>query len=71
MNKERTSFGSYLDRKSVNQAALARATGLRPNRISELASKDCLKMRADEIYVIAKAIGEDPCILLENILKDM
>ena len=67
----RTSFGRYLDLKSINQAALARATGIRPNRISEFASKDCLKMRADEIYLLAKAIGEDPGQLLEFLLHDM
>ncbi|MBX2952235.1 MAG: hypothetical protein KF870_07000 [Leadbetterella sp.] len=67
----RTSFGRYLDRKAINQAALSRATGIRPNRISEFASKDCLKMRADEIYILAKAIHEDPCHLLEYICKDI
>ncbi|WP_367914936.1 helix-turn-helix domain-containing protein [Leadbetterella sp. DM7] len=67
----RTSFGKYLDHKSVNQAALARATGIRPNRISEFASKDCLKMRADEIYLLAKAMNEAPCHLLEYLYRDI
>ncbi len=67
----RTSFGRYLDSKAINQAALSRATGIRPNRISEFASKDSLKMRADEIYIVAKAIDEDPCRLLEYICRDM
>lgn len=67
----RTSFGRYLDSKAINQAALSRVTGIRPNRISEFASKDCLKMRADEIYIVAKAINEDPCRLLEYICKDV
>ena len=67
----RTSFGRYLDNKAINQAALSRVTGIRPNRISEFASKDCLKMRADEIYIVAKAINEDPCRLLEYICKDV
>lgn len=71
MIKSKTIFGKYLERKSINQAALARTTGIRANRISEFATQDCLKMRADEIYVIAKALGESPARLLDYLLEDI
>ncbi|ADQ16256.1 helix-turn-helix domain-containing protein [Leadbetterella byssophila] len=71
MTKKKTPFGKYLESKSINQAALARTTGIRPNRISEFATQDCLKMRADEIYLLAKALGERPGTLLDYLLAEI
>lgn len=59
-----TPLGEYLARKSVNKSQVARRTGLSKPRISELSLNLSSKLRADELYLIAKAIDADPCALL-------
>lgn len=60
-----TKLGEYLIIKSVNKSEVARKTGLSKPRISELTLNPSAKLRADELYLIALAIGVDPCELLE------
>lgn len=60
-----TKLGEYLTRRSVNKSMVARKTGLSNQRLGELSSKASAKLRADELYLIALAIGASPCELLD------
>lgn len=62
-----TKLGEYLTKKSVNKSMVARKTGLSNQRLGELSSKPSTKLRADELYLIALAIGSDPGELLEYV----
>ena len=62
-----TKLGEYLAQKSVKNAEVSRKTGLSNPRLSELSNKKSARLRADELYLIALAIGADPCELLEYV----
>lgn len=59
-----TKLGSYLDQKSVNKSEIARKTGLSRARMNELTLSERSHLRAEELYLIALAIGVAPCELL-------
>lgn len=60
-----TKLGEFLAKKSVNRSEVSRKTGLSNPRLSELALNPSSKLRADELYLIALAIGANPAELLE------
>lgn len=62
-----TQLGKYLMAKSVNKSKVSQKTGLSKARLSELTLKESAKLRADELYLIAKAIDVSPCDLLNFI----
>ena len=62
-----TILGEYLKSRSVNKASVARKTGINKNRLSELSNNEATHLKADELYLIALAIGANPCELLEHI----
>lgn len=62
-----TRLGEYLARRNVNRAGVSRKTGISKTRLSELSNNDKTMLRADELYLIAKAIEADPCALLEYV----
>jgi DNA-binding Xre family transcriptional regulator len=66
-----TKLGVYLTKKSVNKSEVARKTGLSNPRLSELTINPKAKLRADELYLIAKAIEADPCELLQYLYGEM
>ncbi|MEH6680778.1 MAG: helix-turn-helix transcriptional regulator [Sediminicola sp.] len=66
-----TKLGLYLAKKSINKAEVARRTGLSKSRLSQLSSNESTKLRADELYLIALAIDEDPCELLTEVCKGL
>jgi DNA-binding Xre family transcriptional regulator len=66
-----TKLGVYLTKKSVNKSEVARKTGLSNPRLSELTINPKAKLRADELYMIAKAIEADPCELLQYLYGDL
>ena len=66
-----TRLGEYLNRKSVNKSEIARKTGLSGPRLSELTTNPKAQLRADELYLIAKAIDADPCELLKEVCVDL
>lgn len=51
-------------KRSVNKSMVARRTGLSKARMNELTLTPTAKLRADELYLIAKAIDMEPCELL-------
>lgn len=66
-----TKLGEYLLAKSVNKSEVARKTGLSKPRLSELTLNPSAKLRADELYLIALAIGVEPGKLLEALFGDI
>lgn len=60
-----TKLGVYLAEKSVNKAEVARKTGLTKARMNELTLNDRSHLRAEELYLIALAIGVNPNDLLQ------
>jgi len=66
-----TRLGEIFNRKSINKAEVARKTGLSSPRLSELTINPKTKLTAAELYLIAKAIDEDPCKMLEFVCQDL
>jgi len=62
-----TRLGEYLSKKSTNKAIVARKTGLSKQRMGELTLNSDAKLRAQEVYLIALAIGVNPCELFEYV----
>ncbi len=66
-----TKLGEYLSQKSVNKSGVSRKTGISKARLSELTTKTSARLRADELYLIALAIGDNPCTMLEALYADL
>ncbi len=66
-----TELGLFLSRKSVNRSDVSRKTGISKTRLSELANNKSTKLRADELYLIALAIGITPCEIFEEVCKKL
>ena len=66
-----TDLGVYLAKKSVNKSEVSRKTGISKPRLSELTLNESAHLRAKELYLIALAIGADPCEVLKEIHKDV
>lgn len=66
-----TRLGEVFHKKSVNKAEVARKTGLSDARIGQLTNNTTTKLTAAELYLIARAIDEDPCKLLEYVCQDL
>lgn len=66
-----TSLGLYLTRKSVNRAMVSRRTGISQARLSQLCSNESTKLRAGELYLIARAIDIDPGEMINEIFQNM
>lgn len=55
----------------MNKAIVARKTGLSKQRMGELTLNESAKLRAQEVYVIALAIGVPPCELFEYVCEGL
>ena len=66
-----TKLGLYLAQKSVNKSEVARKTGLSKARISELSLNARTRLQAEELYLIALAIGVVPGELLEALYGEL
>ena len=66
-----TELGLFLSKRSVNRSDVARKTGISKTRLSELANNPSTKLRVDELYLIALAIGVDPCEVLKEVCNDL
>jgi len=62
-----TALGEFLAKRSVNKSMVARRTGLSKARMNELTLNSSSKLRAEELYLIAKAIDADPCEVLNKL----
>ncbi len=66
-----TALGEFLAKRSVNKSMVARRTGLSKARINELTLNVSSHLRAEELYLIAKAIDADPCELLHRLYSHL
>ena len=66
-----TRLGEYLDQRSINKSEVARKIGVKPQRMTELSKNSGAHLRANELYLIAKAIGADPCEMLDYVCQDL
>lgn len=66
-----TELGLYLAKRSINKSEVARKTGISKPRLSELTLKESAHLRGRELFLIALAIGADPCELLHAIYADV
>ncbi|MEO7989264.1 MAG: helix-turn-helix transcriptional regulator [Chryseolinea sp.] len=66
-----TLIGEFLAKKSINRASISRKTGISPARLSELSNKESARLTAEELYLIALAIGVNPGELLEYVCTDL
>lgn len=62
-----TFLGKYLTDKSINKAEVSRKTGIGKSRLSQLSNKENTNLKAEELYLIAKAIDADANEILERI----
>lgn len=62
-----TALGEVLAKRSVNKSMVARRAGLSKARLNELTHTPSAKLRADELYLIAKAIDMEPGELLNTL----
>ncbi|WP_236626636.1 helix-turn-helix domain-containing protein [Dokdonia donghaensis] len=65
--KNMTLLGKYLTDKSINKAEVARKTGIRKSRLSNLSTKEDTNLKAEELYLISKAIDANPTEILEKV----
>ena len=66
-----TPLGLFLTKKSVNRAIVSRRTGISQARLFQLTSNETAKLRADELYLIAKAIDVSQGEMIEEFFKDL
>lgn len=62
-----TYLGKYFINKSINKAEISRKTGIRKSRLSLLSTKENTNLKAEELYLISKAIDADPNEILEKV----
>ncbi len=62
-----TKLGLYLAAKSVNKSEVSRKTGLTKARISSLSMNARSYLRAEELGLIALAIGIEPAEKLKDL----
>ena len=62
-----TKLGLYLAAKSINKSEVSRKTGLTKARINSLSMNSTSHLRAEELVLIAKAIGVDPSEMLKDL----
>ncbi|PZX59356.1 putative transcriptional regulator [Algoriphagus ratkowskyi] len=66
-----TRLGEYLEKRSINKSEVSRKIGVMPQRLTELSKNPGAHLRASELYLIAKAIGADPCEMLDYVCQDL
>ena len=66
-----TSLGLYLSKRSVNRSDVSRKTGISRTRLSELSNNSKTHLKVQELYLIALAIGADPCEILKEVCQDL
>lgn len=62
-----TNLGIYLAGRSINKSDVSRKTGLSKTRINYLSNYESSHLRAEELVLIALAIGVDPSDLLKEL----
>jgi len=63
-----TDLGLYFYKNSVNKAELFYKTGIEESKLSLMSNDEKTLLYADEFYLIAKAIGGDLTVMIEEVL---
>jgi DNA-binding Xre family transcriptional regulator len=66
-----TPLGQYLAARSVNKSDVSRKTGLSKTRLNRLSMERNSHLRAEELVLIARAIGVEPCDMLKELYKNV
>jgi DNA-binding Xre family transcriptional regulator len=66
-----TPLGQYLAAKSVNKSEVSRKTGLTKARLNRLSMESTSHLRAQELVLIALAIGVAPTEMLNDLYKNV
>ncbi len=66
-----TTFGDYLSKKSIKKAEVSRKTGISTARLSELSHNESTNLKAEELYLVALAIGVKPSEILNNVCSHL
>ena|ERR1700748_2929673 len=66
-----TPLGQYLAAKSVNKSEVSRKTGLTKARLNRLSMESTSHLRAEELVLIALAIGVTPAEMLNDLYKQV
>lgn len=66
-----TFLGKFLKDKSINKAEVSRKTGIKKSRLSQPSTKDNKNLKAEELFLITKAIDEDSNEILERIYRSL
>jgi hypothetical protein len=64
-----TKLGIYLQEKSINKSEVSRKTGLSKARLNRLSMSASSHLRAEELVLIALAIGVDPAEMQKELYK--
>ncbi|MBT1688869.1 helix-turn-helix domain-containing protein [Dawidia soli] len=67
LNDTMTKLGEFLEKKAVVKAEIARRTGITKNRMTDITVDPNVALRADEVWLIARAIDVEPADLLEHV----
>jgi putative transcriptional regulator len=62
-----TTLGDYFLKKSLNKANISRITGIKATRLTHLSRKESAKLTAEELHLIALAIGIEPTEILTEL----
>ena len=66
-----TIFGEFLSQKSIKKSDVSRKTGISKSRLTELSRNSKTQLKAEELYLIAGAIGVSPVEILERIYNHL
>jgi DNA-binding Xre family transcriptional regulator len=66
-----TKLGEFLNQKAVIKAEIARRTGITKQRMTDITTDTNVTLRADEVWLIARAIQVDPGELLEYVCSHL
>ena len=61
-----TFLGKYFTDKSLNKSEISRKTGITKSRLSQLSTNLKTNLKAEELYLIAKAIDVNPNEILDK-----
>lgn len=62
-----TFLGNYLTDKSIKKAEVSRKTGIGKSRLSQLCNNESANLKAEELFLISKAIDVNANEILEVI----
>jgi DNA-binding Xre family transcriptional regulator len=62
-----TKLGEFLEKRAISKAEIARRIGVSKQRMTDITTDPNVSLRAEEVWLIAKAVQVEPAVLLEFI----